>query len=287
MKKALFLALCLSLFSTLSKAQSLYIDASKNDNYTYSSEKKLNDYVYDYLAKQYKINENSFLGISWQLDLSKTTIIEGMNSQLSGSPRIVVRLTNKIDNSDSVFYYTKSFKTTTKVEIVNALIDSYIAEKTNLNTLNTFVSAFYDKNFGKKCDKAVVEIKKKIESQSFTEALHLAAFFQNTSCKKNITDLKAKALEEYGKYVCENEMQRIKVLANSGIEYQMIKAIDLLYRIPPKSSCSNEVIKVSKEIGDYLLKKSANSKEDNDRINILIKMQMSQDINTWNGLNMF
>lgn len=276
---------CLALALGKVAAQSTFLDVeNSNNNISYYAEQKLNASLYEYLNKTYRINSNSYLSVSWKLDLSKVTMLEGMNTQLSGDPRIAFRLSNKLDNKDSVFYYKKNIKTASKNELADQLVESYLADKSNLNMLGKDINTFFQNQFGKNCEKGIEKVKSELEAKNFTNALHLIGFYNTTACKKSTVELKAKVLEEYGKQVCENDMDRIKILANSGIEYQMVTAVDMLYRIPPKSPCSAEAIKVSKEIGDYFLKKSSSP---NKQLNTLIQIYTNTDIEAWNALNMF
>jgi hypothetical protein len=177
-------------------------------------------------------------------------------------------------------------KSSSKEQLANLLVETYINEKSNLVILHKMVAGFYEKEFNKKCKIGVEKIKQATENQDFTKALQLCAFYNATTCKKETVELKTKILSEYGKQVCDNDMQKIRILANSGVEYQMVKAIDMLYKIPPKSPCADEAVKLSKTIGKYLLKKSS-GESSNDRLNILIKMYTNQDVTSWSNVNMF
>ncbi|NBA85017.1 hypothetical protein GVN16_04560 [Emticicia sp. CRIBPO] len=265
-------------------AQQVIIDANRSSNHQYYAEIKLDNYIQSELSKEFKLSANSLIGISWKVDLSKVVMLEGINTQLSGGSRIAFRLVNKLDNSDSTFFYTKNIKTSSKNELVELLVNNYIDDKTNLITLNKAISSFFNSRFGKSCDTGIQKVTSELGKENFSGALQILNFYRESPCQAKLSELRTHVLAKYGERVCENDMQKIKILANSGIEYQMVKAVDMLYKIPPKSPCSEEAIKVSKEIGEYMLKKSPGNSE---KIKVLIKIYTDQDLNSWNGLNMF
>lgn len=79
------------------------------------------------------------------------------------------------------------------------------------------------------------------------------------------------------KRICQ---KKHKTPTASGIELQMMKAVNMLSSIPPKSKCSQEALQVSKEIGDYFVKKPNEQME--TKIQIVNQNLSLQNNADWN-----
>jgi len=183
-------------------------------------------------------------------DLSRLHQLEGLSNSFSGNARVLLSLENRSGKPDTTWTFSRNVKAKDKWEAYEKLSAAFIEEglKNSLMVINTALDKFYSRN----CSSVLAEANAYFKRENLKEAYAWAKKIETGPCEKDARVLIAKIENAYSDEFCGEILPRIKVLAASGIAYQMEKAVELLYRYPPKAKCGDEVQKVAKSIGDYI-----------------------------------
>ena len=94
---------------------------------------------------------------------------------------------------------------------------------------------------------------------------------EDTPCFDDKRILEQQIAEKEAQGICNQQMQKIKILANSKQLLQMDRAVQQLLLIPPNAPCAAEALQVSKEIGEHITQQSGQTYE------LLVKYQHIMD----------
>lgn len=97
------------------------------------------------------------------------------------------------------------------------------------------INSTLDNFYASHCSSVLEEANRYFSQENWKEAYSRAKKIETGACGKEAQVLIAKVEKAYSEEFCGEILPRIKVLANSGIAYQMEKAVELLYRYPPKA----------------------------------------------------
>ena len=255
MKKNLTIVL-LSLLTSIAYSQKVDIKINSTD--IYSNERLNNDFVTkntDLFNVTYTANTNLTFGT----DISKVFKIEGISTKFAGKGKVTIQVNNSNLGVDTTFTFTSNLSVSNKYEIEDKLIEAFINNADGSKGLANNINTYLSKSVSKNCDNVIKKAEQELNNKNWKEAYRKAVSVSNSNCKKEAQSIIDKVELAYGEEFCNEKLTRIKVLANSGIEYKMELAVDELYRMPSKAKCKDEAILISKQIGEYLLKKNNGS----------------------------
>ena len=211
----------------------------------------------------YITNSNSSI-ITIQPSVRKTGMktIEGMETKKVGKAVVSFKIKNEASDLDSLVKSEYSISGKNDTETVNEIFDNLNKDQQLLKRINEIVSYYY--NIGMSdCTKNLVKVEALETDQKYREALLMLLKIENsfTSCKPSFQVKKAKLTKDYEKNVCDKLLYDAKIYINSGVEYQMNKAVGLLLQIPPSAECRNEAIKLAEELSTKMNLTKANSEK--------------------------
>lgn len=270
MKKIVLLT-CISLFYNLSENGGIVCQTKKtiplileNQKIGYSAYnhilQSLNNLVKGY---EFVDNDKNYV-ISVTPSVRKTGMktIEGMESKKVGKGIVSLKIKNDATGLDTLIKreYSISGKSEneTDTEIFQKLENDQQFFKSTSEILDhIFKSSLVD------CKKNLVKVDELQSSEKFKEALILLLKIENSfsECKSNTQPLKEKITKSYEHTVCEKLLYEAKILINSGVEFQMNKAVGLLLQIPPSAACKDDAIKLSEELSAKMNLSKANSEK--------------------------
>ena len=211
----------------------------------------------------YITNSNSSI-ITIQPSVRKTGMktIEGMEKKKVGKAVVSFKIKNEASDLDSLVKSEYSISGKNDTETDNEILDNLNKDQQLLKRINEIVSYYY--NIGMSdCTKNLVKVEALETDQKYREALLMLLKIENsfTSCKPSFQVKKAKLTKDYEKNVCDKLLYDAKIYINSGVEYQMNKAVGLLLQIPPSAECRNEAIKLAEELSTKMNLTKANSEK--------------------------
>ena len=211
----------------------------------------------------YITNSNSSI-ITIQPSVRKTGMktIEGMETKKVGKAVVSFKIKNEASDLDSLVKSEYSISGKNDTETDNEILDNLNKDQQLLKSINEIVSYYY--NIGMSdCTKSLVKVEALETDQKYREALLMLLKIENsfTSCKPSFQAKKAKLTKDYEKNVCDKLLYDAKIYINSGVEYQMNKAVGLLLQIPPSAECRNEAIKLAEELSTKMNLTKANSEK--------------------------
>lgn len=211
----------------------------------------------------YITNSNSSI-ITIQPSVRKTGMktIEGMETKKVGKAVVSFKIKNEASDLDSLVKSEYSISGKNDTETDNEILDNLNKDQQLLKRINEIVSYYY--NIGMSdCTKNLVKVEALETDQKYREALLMLLKIENsfTSCKPSFQAKKAKLTKDYEKNVCDKLLYDAKIYINSGVEYQMNKAVGLLLQIPPSAECRNEAIKLAEELSTKMNLTKANSEK--------------------------
>ncbi|MBX2951607.1 MAG: hypothetical protein KF870_03815 [Leadbetterella sp.] len=187
-------------------------------------------------------------------DLSRVHQLEGMTNSFSGNAKVLIRLKNRSGKPDTTWSFSSHVKVKNKWDAYEKLTSDFLEDskglKNSLMVINHTLDIFYSRN----CTSVLAEANEYFRRKNLKEAYANAKKIEDGICGKEAKNLIAQVENTYSDEFCGEILPRIKILASSGVAYQMEKAIELLYRYPPKAKCNDEVQKVAKSVGDYISK---------------------------------
>lgn len=247
MKKIILTFCILAGFQGVSQKHFIRVDFSE----VYDKEKIVSEIQRIGLTGIDPTSENQVL---IKYDLSRVHQLEGLSNSFSGSAKVWVNLKNRSGKPDTTWSFSTNVKGKNKWEAYEKLSIAFIEDskglKNSLMTINTVLDKFYSLH----CPSVLAEVNTYFEQKNWKEAYAKAKKIETGPCEKDAKALIAKIENAYSEEFCEEILPRIKILANSGIVYQMEKAIELLYRYPPKAKCGDEIQKIAKSVGEYISK---------------------------------
>ncbi len=187
-------------------------------------------------------------------DLSKVHQLEGLSNSFSGTAKVWINLKSSTGKTDTTWNFSANIKAKNKWEVYEKLSAAFIEESQGIKGSIMIINTFLDRYYSLNCSAVLQEANNFFERKNGKEAYVRVKKIESGPCEKDAKALIARIENRYSEEFCEEILPRIKVLANSGIAYQMEKAIELLYRYPPKAKCGDEVQQVAKSVGNYISK---------------------------------
>jgi|GEM_PF-1092537 len=247
-KQFVILALCI-LASVQAVSQKHGVRLQLSD--IYDQEKLLSEIQRIGLTGIDPVSENE---VQISCDLSRLHQLEGLTNSFSGNARVLVRLKNTSGKPDTTWSFSCNVKVKNKWEAYEKLSTAFIEDSKGLKNSLMVINRTLDHHYSVNCSSVVAEAEEYFRRKNLKEAYAKAKKTEDSACGKEAKDLVARIENAYSDEFCGEVLPRIKILANSGVAYQMEKAIELLYRYPPKAKCSDEVQKVAQSVGEYISK---------------------------------
>lgn len=210
-------------------------------------------------------------------DISKVNKLEGMATNYTGNAKIKFNLKNTELHLDSTWYYSAQVKASDTYGVFTKLTESYLNSSNELEKLHNILLNSFKNGANLNCTEILKKATEDFTNKDLKMSFNKIKNIENSSCKKEVLELKNKISEAYSEEFCGEKLDKIKILAASGIEYKMDIAVEELLKMPTNAKCKNEVISISKSIGEYLLKKPSNAEKSIQLNQVLIS---GQDLNT-------
>lgn len=252
MKNSILVYLLL-ITTTLTAQRSVHlIDLQENSEfYSYV----INAQLLKQLEENYLLTNKSDILVKPRLNYDKLYSLEGVQNIYKGSVSLSIQLSNKTTKKDTTLNYTFPLTAKNKYDVSQVLSELITASNT-MAQLKETINSFIETQFDADCSKIIEAYADDYSLEAIQKVSNALQNSSDKDCRLKLLSLKQHLTANFGNEYCAENMSKIKVLAASGIEFQMIKAVNMLSNIPPKCDCSEEAIQVSKEIGSFFKKRS-------------------------------
>lgn len=203
----------------------------------------------------FSLSTNSNIVLSVKIDNSKVLKLEGMATNYSGTSKILFKLSNLLSLNDTSWFFGLNIKVGNEYEINEKLLSEFKKSEKGLRNLMSITKDFNRNSNNSNCQLVVAKANKDFEDKKWKTALETINSISNSPCKSQAKELMGKIESAYAKEFCEEILPRLKILANSGIDYKMEIVIEELMKYPSSAYCKEEVLNISKTIGQHFSNK--------------------------------
>lgn len=221
---------------------------------------QLTEGISNILSEDYNLVRRSNIQLSIIINTGKSNLIEGMDIQVVGKPEIKFSIKDNVTKNKNSYVYSKDLKVRTNKSLGEKLVNSFLNDDNAKKEFIAFVEEFVKKQFDSKCEKHFANIEKLANKKDYRNAIRQTMILIPSSCKAKAITLKDQLFKDQADYYCEKKIQKAKIMVNSGIFFQMKRAIKILLSIPPDAPCATEAFGLSKQIGEKMKELNKTSK---------------------------
>ncbi len=256
MKKIIVLSLVF-IFSQTSFAQ------FSSSNYTirltrakfkqnYAASQKFNTDLNENLSNSFNIGHHSNIIIKPVINTGKAHLIEGMDIKATGNPQLEFIIQEKYSNKDDIFIYKKQITTKNISSMGDQLVALFINDAKAHDDLTQFINNFINLSFNEGCIKQFEKIDNLVQEQKYEDAIRLVSNLIPSPCKSKAKSIQSELIKKYSETICKSKIQQASIMVNSGVSFQMKRAIPLLLSISPTAPCAKEAIELANKIGSKM-----------------------------------
>lgn len=228
------------------------------------------EYLLNSKPENFNIEDNSKITVGCEVDISKVFKIEGLTTKYVGKSKINFKIVNSSGEMDTTFIYSTDINSPSKGEVFSKTKANFIKDKVGLAKMNHEIHSYLLASANNNCKSELESAKQDFANKEWKDSYQKASSLLLSSCKNDAKALMVKIDSARDEEFCNEKLTKIKIMAKSGIEYRMEMALEELLTIPRNSKCKEEALKISKQIGDYLLKKGEINSSKLQSINQLI-----------------
>ncbi len=218
----------------------------------YRATRNLNNYLNEQFQENYNIVYHSNITISSKAKLDNLRLIEGMDVKHVGKPKLEFRIQEKNTKKDTTLTYEYQIEGNNRSVVVEKLVESFIEDSDAIKEVIAISNAFITQCYIDHCSSIEAHIKSLLENNQSKQSLKQLVNFKASKCSPNSDKLYEEVLNKIAQKSCDQKLQEAKIMINSGVMFQMKRAIPILTSIPPNAPCANDAIELSKEIGKQL-----------------------------------
>ena len=286
MKHYIILALCLGLSVNIiaqDSSPALSITKAEVEDNTYASRGLLSK-LKSRLGKNYTMTEDAYFSLSSHVSFGDIHTINGMDTYITTDADITYTLSADGIPSET-FNGTVKCKAKSERDLAGKIGSCIIRDSKHCEQLSTFIDAYMEKALGT-CSKVTSAINKALQDNNTMTAYTMLSYYDNiTGCETVKSSQEDAIVKKHEVLVCAKIVQDAEVLANSGSERSMGKAIDLLLLIPPGAPCAEDAIRISELVNTNATELSKYS-ADKIRDRIVIRNTMTNaDWKQWYRTN--
>lgn len=224
------------------------------------------------------IGNNSIIVVQPSLKHTGLKTIEGMDTKKVGKSVLSLKLKNLITLRDTILKLNVEVAGKNENELDGEVVRQLMKDQKLLSSINNILSE-YCNEVSNKISNHVGIIRENEVVKDIHVAMQQTYKLEATLGKPNpeVQKLKLELKGKYDKQVCEKSLYDAKILINSGVEYQMNRAVNLLLQIPPSAACRAEALKLS----DELFSKMKTSNINKEKLEKYKKLMQQNNENLW------
>lgn len=148
----------------------------------------------------------------------------------------------------------------------------------NKSKIDDLLKRFYMENFESYCSSISEKASSLMQDKQYQYALALLNTIPDeSSCSKGLNTLRTKIIAEIASLNCQQEMEALSLIVNSGEINQIKRNTYRLLRIPPSATCLAEAKTLSKRIEKMMKSNNLNSRD----LKIFSEYMTEQDEISW------
>lgn len=197
-------------------------------------------------------------------------MIEGIETKKTTKASIGISVRNEAIKKDSSFTFTYNITASTDEALDEELFHKIASDADFSDKLTSLLEYFFSNT---SCEEMLKTVSGLEKEDKIKEALTLLLKVENSffNCKGAFDNKKNVLKQKYEQKICEDILYEANILINSGVEFQMNKAVGLLLKIPPTAQCRAEAIKLSEQLSKNKQVMQSNREKLAEYRNILIQ----------------
>jgi hypothetical protein len=208
------------------------------------------------LAKKFIIHPQSYFFLESHVEVGESKKIEAMESYTYTDLTITFQFGNTVNNNYKQWVYEGKGKGSNENDAVNKGVSAFFKSPDGLKVLKAELDAYIQSELGENCmafiEKAGAALN---ENEPKKAALILSVINEKSDCYARKEALEKQIIDQHKVNYCENEMQKIQVMVNSGQYRQLNSAVYKLLLIPPDAPCAQQALDLSNQIGEKMTRK--------------------------------
>ena len=238
----------------------LKINVPASDNR--SAARDLHQVLNTGLKKDFNVHAQSLFSVSPYVTIGDSKLIEGMETYTYTEVEIEFIIGNKINKETKKWNYKGRGKGRNSYSAVSDAMKKFRSDKKGLKEFSKVIAEYIDKELNGNCSAFLAEAKAALELENIDQALLIISNIkEDDSCRSAIQILEKRIMEKQAQDVCEQQMQKIKIMVNSKQPLQLNRAVQYLLMIPPNAPCADEALQLSKKIGEHIDQQSGKTYE--------------------------
>jgi len=225
----------------------------------YRTGRKLTEGLSNILSEDYNLIRNSNIRLAAVINTGKSHLIEGMDIQVIGKPELKFKIKDIVTKNEKSYIYSKDLKAGTSKLLGDALVNSFLNDDKAKDKFRLFIKDFIDLQFASGCEKQFEKIEKLVSKNDFRNAIRQTIFLMPSSCKNEAETMQKELFKKQAIYYCEKKIQKAEIMINSGVSFQLKRAVNILLSISPEAPCASEALELSKRIGEKMSEVNQNS----------------------------
>jgi len=224
------------------------------------------------------ISNNSIIVVQPSLKHTGLKTIEGMDTKKVGKSVLSLKLKNLITLRDTILKLNVEVAGKNENELDGEVVRQLMKDQKLLSSINNLLLE-YCNEVSNKISNHIGIIRENEVVKDIQVAMQQTYKLESTLGKPSpeVQKLKLELKGKYDKQVCEKSLYDAKILINSGVEYQMNRAVNLLLQIPPSAACRAEALKLS----DELFSKMKTSNINKEKLEKYKKLMQQNNENLW------
>ncbi|MBK9253918.1 MAG: hypothetical protein IPM42_00370 [Saprospiraceae bacterium] len=261
------------LFATLkfvgaqnTKVIALEYDGQKISYYAFNNLKS----ILETNLQNITFNHSSIIVIQPGLKHTGLKTIEGMDTKKVGISILSLKIRNVITMRDTILKFSIEVAGKNENELDGEVIRQFIKDQKMISSISTLLNEYFGE-FMSNIPNLITKIREIEILKDIQQAMQMTYKLEATleSPNPELLALRKELKEKYDKQVCEKSLYEAQILINSGVEYQMNRAVNLLLQIPPSATCKTEALKLSEDLFTKMKITSINREKLNQYKNLM------------------
>ena len=225
----------------------------------YAATRDLDNYLRENLSSTFNIGKHSNIQLKPVVNIGKAHLIEGMDIKAAGSPQLEFIVQELSTKQKDTFIYSKELTAKNKAQMGSQLISLFIKDAKAMGDLEQFIIDFINQSLSDGCVKQFEKIDLLSKEQKYKDAIRLVTNLVPSPCSAKAKIIQKELIKQYSESECESKIHNAQIMVNTGILFQMKRAIPILLSISPQAPCASEAIALAKKIGDKMSNKPSDS----------------------------
>lgn len=206
--------------------------------------------------------------------------IEGMEVQKTGKGSLQFKIRDEVTGKDTLIKFDYQIKGgLDQQSIENSLLEKFENDSEIAKSFYPVLNKMFNEH--KNCNTTLIS--QYIFEEKDKDALTLSLKYKknNPACANNLDGYIKEITYRLDSVHCAQTLYEAEILINSGIEFKINKAVNMLLQISPSASCAKESLALSEKIYTHKALKSENKQ----KLEVYKTIVVEKKYNDWYDIN--